>query len=390
MDNTTHDNRMDRRSFLRVGTLGAALVATPQGRKANGAEPSTQPKPPAEDMYRTLGRTGIKVLPIGIGALRTTEVAVLQAAFDLGVNFVDTGRSYQGGKNEVMVGQALEGRREEICVATKIATASKEAMMRDIEESLKALDTDCIDILQLHSVSSADSIVHAVAREVLAEARKQGKARFLGVSCHSKQAEVLDAICADSDKLFDVAMVSYNFKSGVDIKEAIARAAKAGIGIVAMKTQAGGYQTKELGDISPHQAALKWVLQDRNVHTTVPGMANLAQIEEDVKVMHMDLKLSHADSRILERYGDAIEARYCHQCRACEATCPRGVDIPTVNRCLMYAEGYGDLDLARTTYAELSRPVSAAACADCSTCVAQCAHSLNIAQQMRRAQELFV
>jgi len=389
MDNTARENRMDRRSFLRVGTLGTALVATAQGRKADAAEPAAGAKPPAEDMYRTLGRTGLKVFPVGMGALRTGEVAVVQAALERGVNFIDTGRSYQGGKNEVMVGQAIQGRREQVCVATKIPVGSKEAMMRNVEESLKALGTDYLDILQLHSVSSAGGIGHEVAREALAEARKQGKARFLGVSCHSKQAEVLDAICADPDKLFDMAMVSYNFKSGADIKEAIARAAKAGIGIVAMKTQAGGYKTKELGDISPHQAALKWVLQDPNVHTTAPGMANLAQLEEDMAVMDMDLKLSHADAQILECYGAAIDARYCHQCRACAATCPRGVDIPTVNRCLMYAEGYGDLELARTTYADLARGVSVAACADCATCVAQCAYSVDIAAQMRRAQRLF-
>ncbi len=184
-------------------------------------------------------------------------------------------------------------------------------------------------------------------------------------------------------------MTVYNFKSDPSLKEAIARAAKAGVGIIAMKTQAGGYETKELGDISPHQAALKWVLQDLNVAAAIPSMVDLDQIKENTQVMHMDLKLSQVDRRILERYGQAIAPYYCHRCGGCAATCPQGVDIPTVNRCLMYAEGYRDLDLARTTYAELPRTVSAAACANCSTCVAQCARGITIAQQMRRAQALF-
>ena len=94
------------------------------------------------------------------------------------------------------------------------------------------------------------------------ELRKQGKVRFFGVTTHTNQTEVVNAIADDKDKFFDTVLVAHNFKSPPELKKAIARAAQAGIGVIAMKTQAGGYKTDALGAVSPHQAALKWVLQD--------------------------------------------------------------------------------------------------------------------------------
>jgi hypothetical protein len=320
----------------------------------------------------------------------------MRYALEQGINFLDTARIYHDGNNERWVGEAIQGIRDKVYLATKFviegkdgALLPKEEMMASVDKSLRELRTDYIDIMFLHHMSSVEQVMYEPAREVLVEAQKQGKIRFLGVSTHANEAVVLDAMVADAAKLYDAAMVTYNFKSDPAIKEAIARAAKAGIGIVAMKTQAGGYETKELGDISPNQAALKWVLQDANVSTTVPSMVNLDQIKEDVAVMHMDFKLTRAESQILERYGKAIAPYYCLRCGQCEGTCPQGVDIPTVNRCLMYAEGYRDLVVARQTYDALMPRVSAAQCAQCGVCAARCAHGLDIAAQMRRAQTFF-
>ena len=113
-------------------------------------------------------------------------------------------------------------------------------------------------------------------REALIRLKEQGKVRFFGVTTHTNQAEVLQALVDDKDKFFDTALVGYNFKSPPEVKGAIARAADAKIGIIAMKTQAGGYATEALGPISPHQAALKWALKDPHVTAAIPGMRNLA------------------------------------------------------------------------------------------------------------------
>jgi len=383
-------NTIDRRSLLKLGSVGVAASAV---TGAGGSEPSSESKPGATEkpgpVYRTLGRTGLKVSVVGAGAMRTSEPAVLQAAFDRGVNFVHTGRRYMNGNNERIVGKALKGYRDKVYVATKVPGKSKEQMIGDVETSLKTLDVDYVDVLTKQGVSSRAEVLNEEIIEAMVQVRDQGKARFLAVPTHRSEGKELDeAIDAlIESKVFDVVLVTYNFMKDKSVKDAIARAAKAGIGVVAMKTQAGGYETKELGDISPHQAALKWVLQDPNVATTIPAMVNLDQVKEDTEVMGM--KLSTVDKQILTRYGDAIRPYYCMSCGKCEATCPKGVDIPTVNRCLMYAEGYRDLDLARSTYAELPTELSVAACRDCTECVAKCVHGLDIAAKIRTALTVF-
>ena len=378
---TGQEDSFNRRSFLKQSAaagVGLAAAGWNQGR-------ASAEEPPAKAVYRTLGRTGLKVSIVGIGAMQVRESAVIQAAFERGVNYVDTARAYAGGQNERVVGQALKGYRDKVYLATKChQLESKASILRSIENSLQALQTEYVDVLQMHNVRSKDRVLDPMIKEAFAEIKKQGKARFLGVTTHRNQAEVLDA--AREDGFYDMVLVGYNFKSAPELKEAIARAAKAGLGIVAMKTQAGGYATEELGAVSPHQAALKWVLQDPNVHLAVPGMLSLAEVKEDVAVMGM--KLTQADRKILERYGRAIESYYCQRCDQCLPTCPRSVDIPTINRCLMYAEGYRDVALARGTYAQLSKARSAAACLDCSECTAQCAGRLDIAERMHTARKL--
>ena len=210
--------------------------------------------------------------------------------------------------------------------------------------------------------------------------------RFFGVTTHTNPTEVLNAVAADPTKFFDTVLVAYNFKSDQGLKDAVANAAKAGLGIVAMKTQAGGYKTDALGAVSPHQAALKWALQDKNVSCAIPGMKDMQMLKEMTSVMGM--KLTARDERILERYADAIDPYYCRLCGQCEPTCPNGVAISVINRALMYAEGYGELKLARATYTEVGQVHSASLCAGCTECTAQCAHGLDIAGKMRQARTL--
>jgi predicted aldo/keto reductase-like oxidoreductase len=209
--------------------------------------------------------------------------------------------------------------------------------------------------------------------------------RFCGVTTHKNEAEVLNALVDDPDRFFATCLVKYNFKSDKEISAAIDRAALAGIGIIAMKTQAGGYDTTALGKISPHQAALKWALQNPRVTAAIPGMKDMTQLREDIAVMGMSF--NYADVRRLDRYAEAIAPFYCNFCGSCEAGCTKGVEISTVNRALMYAEGgYRDISLARATYAELPRQATAVACVDCESCAARCVNGIDIAAKMERAR----
>jgi uncharacterized protein len=390
MGKTRKSAGLNRREFLKVGVLGttsAILGGNALARAAaycSAEEPFAFPNP----VYRTLGRTGLKITVVSFGAMLTPEPEVIKVAFDHGVNYVDTARKYMGGKNEEIVSTALKGRRDKIFVATKTQPSSVSAadIINDVETSLKALETDYIDVIQLHSLTGKDRIFMPETREALMKLKAQGKVRFCGITTHKNQAEVLNALVDDPDRFFDTALVAVNFKSDNDIILAIERAARADIGIIAMKTLAGGYATEVSGKISPHQAALKWALRNPNITAAIPGMKDLSQLRDDVAVMGMPLET--ADDRLLKRYHAAVKPFYCHLCGKCEGTCPMGVEISTVNRALMYAEGYGNRDLALSTYREVPESASARVCLDCPECVARCVNGLNIWAKMARARKL--
>ena len=280
-------------------------------------------------VYRTLGRTGLKITTLSFGAMLTPEYEVIRAGLDMGINYVDTARRYLNGRSEAVVGRALKGIRDKVYVATKTKPDSntRDAIMKDVETSLENLGTDHIDVIQLHNLDNPKRAFIPEVREAYLKLRQEGKVRFFGVTTHTNQAEVIDAVVNDPDKFFDTVLVAYNMKSEPSVKQAIARAKGAGIGVVAMKIQAGSYRREEAQPISPEQAAaaLKWVLQDPNVTTVIAGMKTLEHIKRMMPVMGM--KLTAADARIVQRYSRAIDGYYCRLCARCEPTCPqRGAD----------------------------------------------------------------
>jgi uncharacterized protein len=372
---------MNRRTFLKAGLTGVAAVSFtlgPSRRMLHAQGPGTKP------VFRTLGRTGLKVTAVSYGTMLTPEYEVIRAGIDMGINYLDTARRYLGGRSEEIVSRAIEGMRDRVYISTKSHGETKDAVASDVETSLRSLRTDHVDVLYLHSLTDTRRAFDPEIRSTLLKLKEQGKVRFFGVSTHTNQAEVVNGVVDDPDRFFDVVLVGYNFQTDPSVKQAIARAHKAGIGVVAMKTQAGGYKTTEMGPVSPHQAALKWVLQDSNVSAAIPGMKTLGHLRELVPVMGM--KLTSADERVLHSYAEAIRPYYCRLCGECQKTCPSGVEISTVNRALMYAEGYGEHRLARATFQEAS---CASRCTECTECIAQCANGLNIAEKMRRARSLF-
>lgn len=382
---------MNRRAFIKAGMVGTAtaLMAPPAFadalQKMAGAEPPSFPKP----VFRILGRTGMKVSVVSFGAMLTPEPEVIRVAIEQGVNYIDTARKYMNGKNEEIVGKAVKGMRDKVFIASKTLPESKTKaeIIRDVETSLRTLGTDHIDVIQLHNVTGKERILFTETREALAQLKKQGKVRFCGVTTHQNEVDVLNALVDDPERFFDTCLVKYNFKADRAVSAAIDRAAAAGVGIIAMKTQVGGYDVTGLGRITPHQAALKWVLQNPRVTMAIPGMKSLTQLREDIAVMGMPF--TYADLRRLDHYAEAIAPFYCSFCGTCEAGCPRGVEISTVNRALMYAEGgYRDLSLARATYGELPHPATAATCVDCAGCTARCINGLDIAAKMERARNV--
>ena len=376
--------KIKRREFMQSTLLGGIASILPfQGTVLEASVDDNPTK--IQIQYRLLGRTGLKVSTVGFGAMITSDPTVIHHALDLGINYIDTASSYMRGNNEILVGSVLKTRRKETYIATKTKLGTEEKMMESVANSLKKLQTDVIDVIQLHGLNSKNQVLNQDYMNVLDKMRKKGMVRFVGFSTHDNQAECL--LAAIEAKFYDMVLVAYNFSSDPVIGEAIKKAGEAGIGIVAMKTQAGGYQGKDRGEWSPHQAALRWVLKNPYIATTIPSMTSFSQVDENFAAMKS--AYSSHDEKILQRYANLYQNEICRMCGACRNKCPQGIPIQDINRCLMYADGYRNFDLALQTFSEISRKFPASACSDCGACQVKCKYSLNILERVQRAKELF-
>ena len=161
-----------RRKFLQAGlVLPAAGFVAAHHRDAFAQAPTTRVG------YRTLGKTGLKVSGVGCGIGLIPDPAVLVRAVDLGVNYFDTARMYEKGKSEEIAGETLKGRRNKIVLASKTDARNKADVFKDMDDSLKALQTDHVDIWHLHSRDTPETITDE-AVEACETLKKQGQDPF--------------------------------------------------------------------------------------------------------------------------------------------------------------------------------------------------------------------
>jgi aryl-alcohol dehydrogenase-like predicted oxidoreductase len=318
-----------------------------------------------------------------MGVMNCSDPAVLHRAFDLGINFYDTADCYMHGRNEEMVGQVFKGRRDKVFIQTKVHAHDEKKMRASVERSLRRLQTDYIDVLLWHDISSAKEVSDPKLFEFMTKMKKEGKARFTGFSAHSRMALLLKEVAKSS--LHDVALVSYNFTHSKDLQEAVALAAKSGIGIVAMKTQAGGYKKERMGGLSPHQAALKYVLMDQNVSMAVPGVTTIEQIEECAAVM--GTSFSKEDSKELKQYQSFLQGRICTMCGGCIGECPYGVSHGDLLRTVMYHDGYENDSLVRESLQMITRQ-DIQRCSECPSCSVTCRRGIDIRAQVKLAKRI--
>ena len=398
------NKKIERRQFIKdmsVGIAGAGLMLnTLEVPRALGTTtPTPGSKETAAMEYRTLGKTGMKVSAVSFGVMTLTDPAVLYKAFDLGMNYFDTAWMYQSGRNEEMLGKVLkEYGRTKVFVATKIAPwysirakeklpmEKPEKMEEKMAQSLKRLQTDYVDVLFLHNIAKPEWATYEPMLKFLAKMKKEGKARYVGISFHeiSTLVEVVNA--GIKANCYDVFLSTLNFKSSPEHCAALQRARKENIGIIAMKTQAGGYKNAYQGSLSPHQAALAWVLQKDFVDCAIPGMVNIEQVVENAGAVGK--KIGWTERKLLNTYYSAIKDRYCLMCGKCLAACAHRPAVPTINRALMYYEGYRDAALARATYQTLDSNASALSCMTCREQTCRCLNGINIAERMRYAHQL--
>ena len=373
--------KMERRKFLKNMSSALLGMATAYVWRADPSLAKTEKTPNLE--YRTLGRTGLKVTVVSMGVMNCSDPAVLHRAFDLGINFYDTADCYMRGRNEEMVGKVFKGKREKVFIQTKVHAYEEKKMRASVERSLRRLQTDYLDVLLWHGLHSPEEVSDPKLFEFMEKMKKEGKVRFTGFSAHSNMASVLEE--AAKLNFHDVALVSYNFTHSKKLKEAVALAAKSGIGIVAMKTQAGGYKKERMGGLSPHQAALKYILMDQNVSLAIPGVTTIEQIEECAAVMGTSFSKKNLNE--LKQYQSFLQGRICTMCGGCTGECPYEVFHSDLLRLVMYHDGYQNDSLLRESLQIITRQ-DIQRCSECSSCSVICRRGLDMKAQIQLAQEV--
>jgi predicted aldo/keto reductase-like oxidoreductase len=386
------DHTASRRNFL---AAGLALPVVASATRSPDPDQQAPAKPPAAApvfQYRTLGKTGLKVTNVGFGCMITQDGSVVERAADLGITYFDTARGYQGGNNERMVGAALKNKRNSIVLSSKSHSATKEEALADLDTSLKAIGTDHLDIWYLHAKTRPAEVTDDLI-EAQQIAKQAGKIRFAGVSTHSGQPELIPFL-AKHPKI-DVILTAYNFTMEPVMNQVIEEAAKAGKGIVAMKIMAGGFRRMPQNDPNYRRlkqdgamlAALKWVIRNPHVGTTVPSMTDMDQLEENLRAASEGFAAT--DEKLLTAHRDSIRPLYCNMCGACDGKCRKGLPVADVLRYLTYAEGYGQFGLGRDNFLALPEKHISVKCGDCPSCTVKCPHGVAVAQRLSRAQELF-
>ncbi len=380
-----------RRSFLAAGlALPAAASASRFIGQAQQAPSATAPSSGAALKFKTLGKTGMKVTTVGFGTMITSDGSVIARAADMGINYFDTSRMYSGGQNERMVGAALNGKRNNLFISTKCDRTTKADVLGELDTSLKELNTDHVDVWHLHGKSSPAQISDDLL-DAQHTAKQQGKTRFIGVSCHQNLPGIVDRII---EAKLDVVQPQFSYIQDPTWAAAIDKLNQAGIGVVAMKVMAragGGRgrgaapQPARPANLAP--AALKWVVKNPAIATTVPSMTDMDQLDQNFKVMAQEF--TDEDQKVLTASIEHVGPYYCRTCGECAGQCPKGLFASEMVRFVMYADGYGQFALGRENFQKMPLELQQVRCGDCGTCVVRCPHGIDIAERLSRAQELF-
>ncbi|MBK7713527.1 MAG: aldo/keto reductase [Bacteroidales bacterium] len=343
-------------------------------------------------IYRTLGKTGLKIPVISFGVMRADNPGLCKAAYEKGIKLFDTAHGYQNGNNETMLGNVLKDYpRDSFLLATKIKPVgldkegkpTKQTTTDDFLEkfnlSLSRLQMDHVDILYVHSVDNPEVLASKPVLEALKKLKKEGKIRFTGFSTHRNEAAVINA-AAEKGK-WDAILTSYNFMQTyiTDLQKAINKASEAGIGIVAMKTLAGGgFFDKEKTKAINTTAALKWALSNQDITTAIPGMTDFAQLDQNIKML-TNITLTDSERNDLV-VPTAESGLYCNGCSTCVSQCSRNLQVPDLMRAYMYAYGYSSTSMAYSLLIEAG--VSDNPCGDCGECTIDCIKKFRIREKI--------
>ena len=309
--------------------------------------------------YTTLGKTGLKISRMVFGGIPIQRIdaegtkKLMQQLAEEGVNYIDTARGYT--VSEEYLGYALEGIRDKFVIATKSMARTREAMAADIEKSLGNLRTNHIDLYQVHnpSMEQLDTVIgEGGALEALLEAKAAGKIGHIGLTAHStavfERALNLDWV--------ETIMFPYNI----------------------VENQGDAIENGTL--------ALRYVCSNPAVTVVIPGMAEVSELEENIKACSDTAPLTEAELAEMEQIRHQLGTNFCRRCNYC-APCTVGISIPSAFLFAGYLERYNLADWAKDRYGSMA--VKASACVGCGKCETRCPYHLPIREMLKKVAEEF-
>ena len=328
-----NSNVEGRRAFLKgIAMTGAVSVisATSAQGQANGPRPNPiVPNSPGESgaavaefqvARRPMGKTGLEVSILGVGGYHLGTVAgqpevnnMIAKALDHGINFFDNAWEYYGGASEERLGTALKGKRDKAIVMTKVCThgRKKDLAMQMLEESLTRLQTDHLDVWQVHEVVYYNDPERCYEKdgvlEALAAAKQQGKVRFVGFTGHKNPSIHLEML--NGGFPFDTVQMplnpfDYSYRSFQ--QEVLPVAAQRGMAVFGMKSMGGSGEMISHGALTPTEA-LSFAMSLPGVSTTISGMDSMQVLDQNLEILRTFKPLSEEQISAMRLYGKQFD-----------------------------------------------------------------------------------
>jgi len=322
-----------------------------------------------------LGKTNMMVSKLGFGGIpiqRVSEdeaVAVVRRCLELGITFIDTANGYT--TSEERIGKAISGQRKRPLLATKSLSRSRDGISRHLQQSLKQLGMESIDLYQFHSVNNFNTLDMILSPDgpmaVLEEAKRTGQVKHIGITSH--QIDVAkEAVKSDR---FETIMFPFNFVSCEAADELLPLAREHDVGFIGMKPLAGGM----LENVT---IAFKYLFQFPDV-VPIPGIEKVHEIEEIVAVLQGPGEMTAADQREMERLRQELGTRFCRRCDYCQP-CTAEIAISTV----MAFPGFVRRLPAQTLFAGWIPAImeKTTECTQCGDCEERCPYHLPIMEMI--------
>ena len=322
---------------------------------------------------KRLGRTGLMVTENSFGALpiqrlsREEAASLLRRAYDAGINFFDTARAYSDSEEKIGLGHSDV--RQNIIISTKSAGKTRQAVLDDLETSLKNLKTDFVDILQLHNIPALpDPEDPESAHAALLQAKKAGKCRFIGITTHRIDVALAAAQCG----LYDTVQFPLSYLSSDEDLKLVDLCREKDVGLIAMKALAGGL-------VSSGTAAFAFFAQLDNA-VPIWGIQRESELREFLDAADKQVCLTPELQAVIDRDRQELTGNFCRGCGYCKP-CPAGIDIPWVGRMSLLLRRAPWQEYASPEWQEKMRQVEA--CISCGACASRCPYGINGSQLVR-------